>query len=98
MATVHPDQFLGVTQPGPAAKMLGLLVRHRGVVSREFAFRVIYGGRPESEQPASMGIIDTHVCRLRRALKPHGIKIATYKGLGYIISSPDRTRYLRLSA
>jgi hypothetical protein len=91
MAMVKP----GIGLSGLSGILLGLLIR-RSAVSREFAFRAIYGARPESEQPTNLRIIDTLVHRLKIALRPHGIVVSTERFTGYYLDGENRRRAAEL--
>ena len=93
------EELLGLTNSAPrpegiseqAWKMAGLLAKHR-LVTREFAFRAIYGSRPESDQPATIQIIDQVVCRLRRFLVGTDIVIKCEARAGYYADTENRKR------
>jgi len=74
-------------------RLLGLLLRRRGVVTRESAFTVLYGDRMAEEQPSNLHIIDTHVSRLNagRALRDLGVRVQTDRANGgYYLRQADR--------
>lgn len=90
---------VGVRPPGilPVPwKIAGILSACKGVMTRDYATSVLYGSKPENEQPESLTIIDAHVCRLRRGLKAYGIKIQTQSPDGYYLLPEDREKLLRL--
>lgn len=72
---VYPFRWIGDVP----MRLLGLIIR-RGAVTREFAFRAIYGGLPESDQPKDDHVIDAHVCRLNKHLRPLGAEIESRYG------------------
>lgn len=88
-----PRPIVGIR--GIGWKLLGLLLRHP-MVGREFAFRALYGGRPESDQPADLRIIDINICRLRRALLPYRVIIKAEIGTGYFLDTKNKTRLTAL--
>lgn len=100
------EELLGLTMPWPRyvrgftpirRALLGLL-RRRPLVTREFAYRAIYGGRPESNQPADLRIIDQIICRLNRVLKDHGIRIQCDNRTGYYLAAEDKAALDQLLA
>src|SRR4051794_32177910 len=63
------------------ASMLGILMA-RSLVSGEAFYTALYGARPECDWPDEK-IIDVQICKLRAAIKPHGIEIGTKWGEGW---------------
>jgi DNA-binding response OmpR family regulator len=80
----------------PLERTLLNLLAKRPVVSREAAFNILYSNR--QRQPANLRIIDTIVKRLRRMLKPHGIRIVTERSIGYKIDPESRARLVSFLA
>ena len=76
-------------------KLIGLLLRHP-MVGREFAFRALYGDRPEIDQPLDLRIIDINICRLRVALRPYKVAIQCEIGTGYFLDEKNKTRLAAL--
>lgn len=72
------------------------LVRWRGVATRERLFNALYADKPESDQPDDIRIIDMHIFRLRRALKPLGIEIKTQQRDGYYLDNENMLKLRRL--
>jgi hypothetical protein len=62
-------------------KMLGMLMA-RSSVTHESLYAVIYGAKPECDQPEPK-IVDVQICKLRARLKPYGFEIGTLWGEGY---------------
>jgi hypothetical protein len=75
--------------------MAGLLLK-RPLISREFAFRAIYGGRPESDQPTDIRTVDQHMCRMKRRLKAYGIVVKNTAHEGYYLDASSRRRLKEL--
>lgn len=70
--------------------LMGLLLRWP-LVTHDMAYRALYGGRPESDQP-NIHIITTNIHRLRRALEPYGITIRGEYGSGYYLDAENRKK------
>jgi DNA-binding response OmpR family regulator len=70
-------------------RLLGVLMKRQGVVSREVAFQVVYGDRQESDQPG-MRMIDTHICRINKRLAKFGVRIQNEAGTGYYMKPKIR--------
>lgn len=70
--------------------MCGMLLKQE-FVGRERAFIALYGGRTETDQP-DIKIIDIVVCRLRQALRPYQVAIATSWGRGYYMTADNKRR------
>lgn len=94
------EDLLGIAPEIPKAlpispiqwQLLQLLLK-RPLVAREFAFRAIWGGKPESEQPAGDRIVDVHVSRLNRVLKQIlDVEVATDPGTGYYLTGLARDK------
>jgi two-component system cell cycle response regulator CtrA len=78
--------------PMSACRILGAIRKRRGISSRDMIYGLVYGDRPECDQP-EMKILDVHVVRvvrIRRALKPHGITIETVWGVGWSMTDEHR--------
>jgi transcriptional regulator with XRE-family HTH domain len=89
-----PDA-IGLTQH--ERMVLGMIVKRKGVVSREAIFIGVYGARPEIDQP-DMKIVDVVLCKIRKGLEPYGIKIETAWGIGYYMTEEMRAKTERLLA
>jgi hypothetical protein len=97
------EELLGLTPPvrynlnitDLGMRLLGLLLK-RPLVVREFAFRALYGGKAESDQPKNLRIIDVIVHRLNMALRSYGVKIQTEYLRGYYLSEGDKATILGL--
>ena len=72
--------------------MLGLLLRRKGVVTRDFACRALYGG----ESDVNPSVIDQHVHRLNKRLKVFGVKIQTEPVTGYYLLDTDRQKLIKM--
>ena len=96
------EQLLGMKMPGVRMsklsptewQLLGLLLK-RPLVTREYAFNALYGGRVEADQPAS-NLISQNIVRLRRRLKDCGIAIQTQVFDGYYMLPEDKRRLREL--
>ncbi|NEI60938.1 helix-turn-helix domain-containing protein [Rhizobium leguminosarum] len=63
------------------------------LASREFGTKqsimmALYSDRAEEPE---IKIVDVFVCKMRRKLRPFGVKIETIWGLGYRLAKPDVT-------
>lgn len=96
------ERFLGVDRtltnrlrsafgigPDPA-RILGMILQ-RNIVTHEAMYIVVYGARPDCDQPATK-ILDVQVCKTRKALSGHGIKIKTHWGEGWSMSLADKAK------
>jgi hypothetical protein len=72
------------------ARMLGVLIG-RNVVTHEAMYTVMYGARPECDQP-SLKIMDVQLCKLRGRLKPHGITFRTLWGEGWQMPMEEKAK------
>jgi hypothetical protein len=72
------------------ARMLGMLLS-RNVVTHEAMYTVMYGARPECDQP-TMKIMDVQLCKLRGRLKPHGITFRTLWGEGWQMPMEEKAK------
>jgi DNA-binding response OmpR family regulator len=73
------------------AKVLGLIAK-RGTVTRESIFTVLYGARPDCDQPADVRIVDVIVCHVRKRLHDAvGVELETVWGVGFRMSSAGKS-------
>lgn len=93
----HPPKPLpswlaeGVGMGKTMHSMIGMLLEQT-IVSRECAFAVLYGNKPDADQPARVQMIDVHVYRLRKEFAKRGVTIQTVRHVGYCIPLEDKTR------
>lgn len=73
------------------AKILGLLAKRNVTVTRDAIYTVLYGARPDCDQP-DMKIIDVHVCKLRKPLRRVGVEIQSDWGMGYYLLAADKRK------
>jgi DNA-binding response OmpR family regulator len=85
-------------------KIFGVLLA-RQIMTKEALFIVLYGARPDCDQPTDIKIVDVQVCKLRAALKRHCIKhglpvveISTQWGTGYFMTQQNKARARALLA
>ncbi len=64
------------------AAIFGLLIGGR-MISKDGLFLAIYGHRPKSDELMGPQIIESHISKLRKKIKPAGIEIKMVRGLGY---------------
>lgn len=82
-----PNQFgLTITE----AKIIGVLIK-REIANSAFIHAAIYGGLPECDQPDEK-TIDVHLCKARKKLKAHGIRIYNRYNVGYYLDASVRAQ------
>lgn len=81
-------QCFGITRM-QGSMLLQLVKRPR--CTKEALHEAICHGRSEAEMTKPK-IVDVVICRLREALKDHGIQIKTLWGMGYFMEASDRKR------
>ena len=78
-------------------EMIGFMLR-RAVATRTALHTVLFGARPECDQP-EMKLIDVQMVKVRAALKRLGIDVRTEWGSGgWAIASADKMKLRRLMA
>ena len=65
---------------------------HRGLLTKDGAMAVVYGGLGR-ERDVNPKIIDVFICKIRKKLKPHGVRIETLWGRGWQLAAEDRARF-----
>jgi hypothetical protein len=70
--------------------ILGVLLKHP-LATNEFIFRAVYGNRLEADQPNIL-VIATHMSRLNKALRQHGVRIENQYGEGYFLNDENKRR------
>lgn len=91
-----PMAFMALGLTPHETGILGALMARPETRTKSQLMDALYGLRMTDEEP-DQKIIDVFVCRLRRKLKPFGIKIETAWGQGYRLSAEDRQRVLALN-
>jgi hypothetical protein len=84
------DRLAVLGLPAICSTILGLLLK-RAVVSREAAYVVVYGNRPETEQPQIKGL-DVYVWRIRQRLRLHNVELKTQFRVGWYLTSGDKAK------
>jgi hypothetical protein len=79
---------LGITRD--QARMLGLLL-NRNMVTHDAMFTVLYGDRPECDQPQPK-VMDVQLCKLRKVTSQRGVDIKTLVGEGWQMLPEDKTK------
>jgi hypothetical protein len=75
--------------------MVGFMLR-RAVATRTALHTVLFGARPECDQP-EMKLIDVQMVKVRAALKKLGIDVRTEWGSGgWALASADKAKLRRL--
>jgi DNA-binding response OmpR family regulator len=95
------EQFGGIDwEPPPELRLrprmrqvLGVLVRRRGLVSRDQIILVLEAFRVQRDELDPKNV-DVYVCQLRKILTPHGIEIETQWGIGWRLLEPGRQKLL----
>jgi len=77
------------------AKMLGILVK-REIVSWDAMHFVLYGDRPEADQPWSEANLRKHIVLLRRRLEGTGINVEAVYGQGWMLKSEHKAKVREL--
>ena len=73
------------------AEIVGFLLR-RSIASRDAIYAVLFGARPECDQP-DIKLIDVQMVKVRSALKKVGIDLRTEWGAGcWGIRAPDKAK------
>jgi hypothetical protein len=79
---------LGITRD--QARMLGLLL-NRNMVTHDAMFTVLYGDRPDCDQPQPK-VMDVQLCKLRKVTSLHGIDIKTLVGEGWQMPMAEKAK------
>jgi hypothetical protein len=76
-------------------EMIGFMLR-RAIATRTALHTVLFGGRPECDQP-EMKLIDVQMVKVRASLKKLGIDIRTEWGSGgWALAGADKAKLRRL--
>jgi two-component system cell cycle response regulator CtrA len=70
------------------AQMLGVMMTHHDVVTKEMFLTAMYGGMDEP----NLKIIDVFICKLRKKLARFGIEISTMWGRGYYLTKEMKAK------
>jgi hypothetical protein len=63
----------------------------RDILTREVAWGVLYGHRPDADQPL-YSVISTTIHHLRKRLALHDIEITNEHGIGWYLKDKDRAK------
>jgi hypothetical protein len=98
------EQLLAIDDPKPliikvsrTERILMELLLKRNMLTREVAWGVLYGHRPDANQP-QYRVISTIIHHLRNRLSPHGVEITTEHGTGWYLKDKDREKLEHLLA
>jgi hypothetical protein len=98
------ERLLAIDDPKPlivkvsrTERILMELLLKRNMLTREVAWVVLYGHRPDADQP-QYRVISTIVHHLRDRLSPHGVEITTEYGTGWYLKDKDREKLKQLLA
>jgi len=94
MAEDHVTVIMRVTGlPYYPSCILGILHRRNTVFSKEVIGQLVYGYRPECDQPEHViKIIEVFVHTIRKKIAPLGLSIRTVFQQGYTMDDADRRR------
>ena len=73
------------------ARILGLLFKRNATVTRGSIYTVLYGSRPDCDQPEDK-IIDVQICKMRKQLRAVGVEIKVDWGFGYRMPQADKQK------
>jgi hypothetical protein len=65
-------------------------MRRQGIISKRVIHHILYGGRPECEQPADFKSIEVMMVQIRSRMKPRGMEIGRIVNAGYFMEGPTR--------
>ena len=90
------SQLLTVLDATPQqCEMVGFMLR-RSVATRTALHTVLFGARPDCDQP-EIKLIDVQMVKVRKALEKVGVEVRTEWGSGgWAIPAADKTRLRRL--
>jgi hypothetical protein len=98
------EQLLAIDDPKPlivkvsrTERILMELLLKRSMLTREVAWGVLYGHRPDADQP-QYRVISQIMHHLRNRLARHGVKITTEFGTGWYLKKKDREKLQQLLA
>ena len=90
------EQLLAIDDPKPlivkvsrTERILVELLLKRNMLTREVAWGILYGHRPDADQP-QYRVISSIIHHLRSRLSRHGVKITTEFGTGWYLKDKDR--------
>jgi hypothetical protein len=86
----------GLELDGDVRRRMELLLK-RNMLTREVAWGVLYGHRPDADQP-QYRVVSTIIHHLRNRLLPHGVEITTEQGTGWYLKKKDREKLEHLLA
>ena len=96
------EELLAIDDPKPlivkvsrTERILMELLLKRNMLTREVAWGVLYGHRPDADQP-QYRVISTIIHHLRDRLSPHGVEITTDFGTGWYLKDKDRDKLEQL--
>jgi two-component system cell cycle response regulator CtrA len=77
------------------ARLFGVLIA-REMATKQALMTGIYGGSARDE--AQIKIVDVFICKIRKKLRPFGIELQTFWGLGYGLDAETRARLAKRKA
>ncbi len=98
------ERLLAIDDPKPliikvsrTEQILMELLLKRNMLTREVAWGILYGHRPDADQP-QYSVISSTIHHLRSRLSRHGVKITTEFGTGWYLTDEDRKKLEQLLA
>ena len=98
------ERLLAIDDPKPliikvsrTERILMELLLKRNMLTREVAWGILYGHRPDADQP-QYSVISSTIHHLRNRLSRHGVKITTEFGTGWYLTDEDRKKLEQLLA
>jgi DNA-binding response OmpR family regulator len=98
------ERLLAIDDPKPliikvsrTERILMELLLKRNMLTREVAWGILYGHRPDADQP-QYRVISSTIHHLRNRLSRHGVKITTEFGTGWYLTDEDRKKLEQLLA
>jgi hypothetical protein len=98
------ERLLAIDDPKPliikvsrTERILMELLLKRNMLTREVAWGILYGHRPDADQP-QYSVISSTIHHLRNRLSRHGVKITTEFGTGWYLTDENRKKLEQLLA
>lgn len=75
-------------------KYVGFIMR-KEVANQNMILNAVYGSLPDCDQPDPK-TIEVHICKIRKKLKPSGLRIETRHGVGYYMEEETKAALKKL--
>jgi hypothetical protein len=89
------DRFIALGISPGEKRILNVLFTWK-LVRREKLYTLLYGNRPECDQP-DVRTIDVQICRLRKYLSAFNIAIGTQRDAGWFITEENKEKLKNLA-